>query len=237
MADLLEIENLRAGYGEVRALHGVALSVGRGELVAVVGANGAGKSTLLRAISGLLESVSGSVRLDGREILGLQPHRVTAQGVAHVPEGRWLFARMTVEQNLELGARILGTRADRSAAVQEAFGRFPLLGERRRQLAGTLSGGEQAVLAVARSLVSRPRVLLLDEPSLGMAPRIVADIFHLVAEVRAAGTAVLLVEQRVREALGIADRGYVLQSGQIVAEGGAAELADSELIRRAYLGL
>lgn len=234
-APLLEVKDLKVAYAGVLALHGVSLQLRPDEVVAVVGSNGAGKSTLLRAISGIVPAQAGSVRFGETELLGMPAHRVTAAGVVQVPEGRSLFGRMTVEDNLMLVAAIHGER--KHEEVRAVLQRFPALLPRLKQLAGTLSGGEQAMVAFARALLARPRVLLLDEPSLGMAPRIVAEVMQQVQNVRAQGTPVLLVEQRVQDALRVASRAYVLQTGRIVASGPAQELAHSDLIRKAYLGL
>ena len=234
---LLEVEGLVAGYDGVPVLHGVNLSVAPGAITAVVGANGAGKTTLLRAISGVVRAASGSVRIDGQELRGRTAHEIVRAGVAHVPEGRHVFARLTVDQNLRLGAytirdprRIEETRGD-------VFELFPVLRDRAGQRAGTLSGGEQQMLAIGRALMSRPHVLLLDEPSLGIAPILVERLMEAIGQLPALGTAVLLVEQKVREALESAGEGYVLQTGAVVMRGTGAELLGSDLVRRAYLGI
>ncbi len=234
---LLEVSALASQYGPIRALFDVSLVVGEGELVALVGANGAGKTTLLRAISGIQPLSSGSIRFDGREI-GRQPaHRIVAAGIGHVPEGRQVFAPLSVEDNLRLGA--FTRRRDRDAVhadLEHIFALFPHLAERRRQAAGTLSGGEQQMLAIGRALLSRPRLLLLDEPSMGLAPLMVEEIFRVISGLNESGVTVLLVEQNARAALAIADRGYVLETGRVAMSAVAAELLGDENVRKAYLG-
>ncbi|HXH81314.1 MAG TPA: ABC transporter ATP-binding protein [Candidatus Tectomicrobia bacterium] len=233
---MLRLEGVRAAYGPIEALRGIDLEVRAGELVCLLGANGAGKSTTLRAISGLLRPTAGRILLDGREIQALEPAAVLRAGVAHCPEGRRVFPYMTVEENLVMGAYV---RRDRDG-VREDLGRvcalFPILAERRRQAAGTLSGGEQQMLAIARALMGRPRLILFDEPSLGLAPTIVETTFATIAEIRRGGTTVLMVEQNAYLALGMADRGYVMETGRIVLAGTAAQLLADDHVRRAYLG-
>ena len=233
---LLEIDRLEAGYGPIRALDGVSLAVDEGELVAIIGANGAGKTTLLMAISGVVPARRGEVRLAGRRITGLAPHEIVRLGIGHAPEGRRIFPRLTVRENLELGgfAQDDGARVKRD--IDEACGLFPVLAERMGQLGGTLSGGEQQMLALARALVGRPRLLLLDEPSLGLAPLIVAKIFEVIAGLTARGIAVVLVEQNARAALKLAARGYVLETGRITLTGSGPDLAADPRVRDAYLG-
>jgi ABC-type branched-subunit amino acid transport system ATPase component len=234
-AAVLAVEDLHAGYGGVQVLHGVSLAVGEGEIATVIGANGAGKSTLLRTVSGLVTPRAGAIRLAGAEIGGLPPDRVVAAGVAHIPEGRQVLARMTVLDNLRAGAY---PRRDREvdADIARLLDRFPALRDRRRQVAGTLSGGEQQMLAIARGLMSRPRVLMLDEPSLGLAPLIVAQIFEIIGELNARGVPILLVEQNAMLALEVADRGYVLETGRVAMQGAARDLLGNAAVRRAYLG-
>ena len=233
---LLRVEGLRAGYGSAEVLHGVDLAVDEGELVVVLGANGAGKSTTLRALSGVIRR-RGLVEFDGRDLTDLSPDQIVAVGMSLVPEGRGTFTKLTVEENLLVGA---ARRSDRRAILKEMdhyFEIFPVLGSRRRQEAGTLSGGEQQMLAVARALMSRPRLLLCDEPSLGLAPIVVQDLFRVLRQLNVdSGTAMLLVEQNAEMALGLAARGYVLEAGMVVASGPAEELQASDEIRHAYLG-
>jgi branched-chain amino acid transport system ATP-binding protein len=232
---LLELEGLSARYGQIEVLHAVALSVERGEIVTLIGANGAGKSTLLRAISGLVER-SGTLRFDGHS-LGEQPaHRIPALGVAHVPEGRNIFANLTVLENLRLGHLAAAGRADRQAQLAAVFDLFPALASRRHQLGGTLSGGEQQMLAMGRAMMSAPTLLLLDEPSLGLAPIVVDRVFDLVRDLNAHGATVLLVEQNAYRALQIAHRAYVLEGGRIALSGQAQALARDPSVQRFYLG-
>ena len=230
----LEVEGLTVRYGAQEALRGVSLDVGPGEVVALLGANGAGKTTTLRAVSGLLRPAAGHVRLDGRRLDRLAAHEAVAAGMAHVPEGRRVFARMTVEENLELGAYTV--RKGAREALEAVLALLPVLGERRGQSAGTLSGGEQQLLALGRALMSSPRVLLLDEPSTGLAPQAVEAVLAVVAARAAAGTAVLLVEQDAGVALSLASRAYVLETGEVVAAGPSAQLREDPAVREAYLG-
>ncbi|BDG62379.1 ABC transporter ATP-binding protein [Caldinitratiruptor microaerophilus] len=234
---MLEVHDLHAGYRGTLVLQGVSLEVRQGEVVALLGSNGTGKSTLVRAVSGVIRPARGTITFRGERIDGLPAHRIVGKGIAHVPEGRLVFPRLTVEQNLLLGAYTKKDPQRRRVALERVFALFPRLQERRRQLAGTLSGGEQQMLAIARGLMSEPQLLMLDEPSLGVMPKLVTEILEMVRRIAREGTTVLLVEQNVREALEIADRAYVLQTGRIVLEGTGAELLDSELVRKAYLGL
>jgi branched-chain amino acid transport system ATP-binding protein len=234
---VLTLEGLAAGYGDLLAVRSVSLEVREGECVALIGANGAGKTTTLRAISGLLPIRAGRVRFRGESLAGLSPRRVVERGLAHVPEGRQVFPSLTVRENLEMGARTREARAGRNASFDAVFALFPRLRERERQLAGTLSGGEQQMLAIGRALMARPRLLLLDEPSLGLAPLMVRAIFEIVGTVNASGTTILLVEQNVLRALQLCHRGYVLENGEVTLSGGREELLASGHIRQAYLGL
>jgi branched-chain amino acid transport system ATP-binding protein len=235
-APILSIENLRVSYGAIEALRGVSLEVPAGQVVALIGANGAGKTTTLRAISGMLRPAGGSVRLFGEEVAGLPSHRLVARGMAHAPEGRGIFLNLTVGENLELGAFLRRDRGGIRADLETAFALFPVLAERRGQVGGTLSGGEQQMLAVARALMSRPKLLLLDEPSLGLAPQVVERIFGVLREVNESGVAILLVEQNAHKALQLAHRAYVLETGQVVMTGTGRELLASPEVRKAYLG-
>jgi branched-chain amino acid transport system ATP-binding protein len=233
---MLEIADLDVAYGRRRALEGVTLSVGAGEIVTLLGANGSGKSTTLRTVSGLVRAAGGSIRYDGRDIGRWPADAIVAAGVGHVPEGREIFVEFTVLENLLVGAHTVRAR-EVPARLEAAYALFPVLRERRRQRAGTLSGGEQQMLAIARALMTRPRLLLLDEPSLGLAPRLVAAIAAVIRRINADGVAVLLVEQNARAALALAARGYVLETGRVVAAGTSAALASDPRIRAAYLGL
>jgi branched-chain amino acid transport system ATP-binding protein len=234
---VLTVEGLAAGYGDLLAIRGVSLEVRAGECVALIGANGAGKTTTLRAVSGLLPWRAGRVCFDGRSLAGREAREVVALGLAHVPEGRQVFPSLTVRENLEMGAPPPAARAARRQTLDEVFALFPRLRERARQLAGTLSGGEQQMLAIGRGLMARPRLLLLDEPSLGLAPLAVRGILEIVATVNRRGTTILLVEQNVRRALDLCHRGYVLENGEVTLAGSREELLRSEHVRRAYLGL
>jgi branched-chain amino acid transport system ATP-binding protein len=233
---LLRLENLHAAYGPIAALRGLDLVVGPGELVCLIGANGAGKSSTLRAISGLLPPAQGRIVFDGREIQAEVPATILKAGIAHCPEGRRVFPYLTVEENLAMGAYVRRDRSAIAADVDEVCRHFPILAERRRQMAGTLSGGEQQMLAIARALMARPRLILLDEPSLGLAPTVVETTFAIIADIRRRGTTVLMVEQNAYAALRMADRAYVMETGRIVLEGRARDLLDDDHVRRAYLG-
>lgn len=234
---MLQAEGLHVSYRAVKALRGVSLRVEEGEIVSLIGANGAGKSTTLRALSGMLRPQEGTIELFGKSIVGWPPHRCVRAGLLHVPEGRGIFANLTVEENLQLGAFC---RSDQAAVHEDrdrALKLFPRVAERLGQQAGTLSGGEQQMLAIARALVGRPRLLMLDEPSLGLAPKIVQTIFGVIRQINREGVTVLLVEQNASMALALAHRAYVLEVGEVQLEGPAAELAASDAVRRAYLGV
>jgi branched-chain amino acid transport system ATP-binding protein len=234
---LLEVTDLHVKYGGIHALRGVSFSVDEGQVVTLIGANGAGKTTTLRAISGLLKPAAGTIRFDGKNITGKRPHLIVARGLSHAPEGRGIFANLTVAENLDIGAYL---RTDKAAIARDrdhALTLFPRLRERLKQDAGTLSGGEQQMLAIARALLARPRLLLLDEPSLGLAPQIVQLIFQIVKTIAAEGTTILLVEQNAHMALGVAHVGHVLEVGTLVTSGPAKQLAADDAIRKAYLGV
>ena len=234
---MLELTGIDAGYGAFQALFGVSLHVDAGEAVAVIGANGAGKTTLLRVISGLLAARAGSMTMEGTDLKAIAPHKIIEKGIAHVPEGRRLFPRLTVEDNLRMGAFIPSARTKFAERLDYAYSLFPRLKERSRQLAGTMSGGEQQMCAIARTLMSGPKLVLLDEPSMGLAPVIVEQVFDLVRRIRAEGYTVLIVEQNVRQVLKVVDRAYLLEVGRIKASGSAQQLAESDEIRKAYMGL
>ncbi|MCS6861108.1 MAG: ABC transporter ATP-binding protein [Abditibacteriales bacterium] len=233
---MLEISRLDVYYGVIRALHSVSLHVGKGEIVTLIGANGAGKSTTLRTVSGLLRPLAGEILFEGEDITDMPPHRRVALGIVQVPEGRRVFPQMSVGENLDLGAYARKDKAGIKQDLERVFSLFPILAERRKQAAGTLSGGQQQMLAIGRALMARPRLLLMDEPSLGLAPLIVKDIFHVIAEIRKQGVTVLLVEQNAHMALSIADRGYVLETGRVTLSGPAKELMANEEVKKAYLG-
>jgi branched-chain amino acid transport system ATP-binding protein len=235
MTSLLSVSKLEVAYGNIPALRGIDLDVNKGEIVTLIGANGAGKTTTLRTISGLLKPRTGEVTYDGRTITGIKPHVITAMGVSHVPEGRGIFANLTVNDNLELGAYLRKDKIKQSE-YERIFTLFPVLKERIKQSAGTLSGGEQQMLAISRALMSKPQVLLLDEPSLGLAPQMVQTIFRVIKEINAEGTTILLVEQNAHMALVTAHRGYVMETGRIVLTDETKALLSSDRIKKAYLG-
>jgi branched-chain amino acid transport system ATP-binding protein len=232
---LLEVRDLRVSYGQIEAVRGIGFAVDAGQVVALIGSNGAGKTTTLRTLSGLLRPAGGEIRLDGERIDHLPAHEIVARGVAHAPEGRRLFPRMTIRENLDLGA-YRRHDAEIDADVANVYELFPILAERRSQAAGTLSGGEQQMLAIGRALMSRPRLLMLDEPSMGLSPLVMRTIFATLAELKARGTTLLLVEQNAQAALALADAGHVLETGRIVLSGSAADLLGDENVRKAYLG-
>jgi len=233
---MLEIEDMVCAYGQVTALKGISLSVKAGQLVALIGANGAGKSTTLRAISGLVASRSGQMMFDGENITGIGAQRVLTKGIAHCPEGRRVFPHMTVSENLDMGAYLRKDTGEVAVDRERIYTEFPRLAERRKQAAGTLSGGEQQMLAIGRALMSRPRLVMFDEPSLGLAPNIVERTFAIIRSIRDSGTTVLLVEQNAFAALEMCDHAYLLESGRVVLSGSGAELIANEHVRRAYLG-
>ena len=234
---LLKIENLSVHYGAIQALRGVSIAVEPGEIVTLIGANGAGKSTTLRAVSGLVAPSAGSITFEGRRLAGLAPHKIVRLGLAQVPEGRGIFPNLTVDENLDLGAFARANRKEIDGDRERVFSLFPRLKERLDQRAGTLSGGEQQMLASGRALLARPRLLLLDEPSLGLAPQLVQTIFKIIREINASGTTIFLVEQNAHMALRVAHRAYVLEVGSVVMSGDAKQLAASDEVKKAYLGI
>jgi branched-chain amino acid transport system ATP-binding protein len=236
---MLHIRDLNVHYGAIHALHGVSLEVNKGEIVTLIGSNGAGKSTTLRTVSGLLRPTSGTITFEGADLTAVPPHEIVKLGIAQSPEGRGIFANLSVDENLELGAyaRPRSERAQIAADREKSLGLFPRLRERLKQNAGTLSGGEQQMLAMARALLAKPRLLLLDEPSLGLAPQVVQTIFKIIREINESGTTILLVEQNAHMALKVAHRAYVVQVGKIIMEGPASELAANDEVRKAYLGV
>ena len=233
---MLEIKDLNVFYGAIHALKGISLTVGDGELVSLIGANGAGKTTTLHTISGLLRASSGSVTLDGKDLQAVPANTIIRLGLSHVPEGRHVFARMTVEENLRMGAYILKDQKKVSENLEKVYAHFPRLKERYKQLAGTLSGGEQQMLATGRALMTDPKIVLMDEPSMGLSPLLVKEIFAIIEELHRSGITILLVEQNAKMALAVADRAYVLETGTISMEGKASDLAADDRVRKAYLG-
>ena len=233
---MLEIKDLNVFYGAIHALKGISLTVEEGELVSLIGANGAGKTTTLHTISGLLTAASGSITLDGKDLQKVAPNKIISMGLAHVPEGRHVFARMTVEENLRMGAYIIKDQKKISENLENVYSHFPRLKERSRQLAGTLSGGEQQMLATGRALMTDPKIVLMDEPSMGLSPLLVKEIFSIIPELHESGITILLVEQNAKMALAVSDRAYVLETGCISMSGKASELAEDDRVRKAYLG-
>ena len=233
---LLEVQDIQVYYGMIQALKGVSFSVNEGEVIALIGANGAGKTTTLHTVTGLLRAKSGHIIYDGQDITKVPPHKIVTMGMAHVPEGRRVFANMTVLQNLKMGAFTRSDKNEIDATIEKVYKRFPRLKERQNQTAGTLSGGEQQMLAMGRALMSKPKLLMLDEPSMGLAPILVEQIFDIIRELHAAGTTILLVEQNAQAALSVADRAYVLETGRITLSGTGKELMASDAVRKAYLG-
>lgn len=233
---LLEIRDIEVFYGVIQAIKGISFDVNEGEVIALIGANGAGKTTILHTITGLLQPKNGSITFDGKDITKVPAHKIVAMGMAHVPEGRRVFSQLSVYENLKMGAYTRKDKAEIEESLEMVYGKFPRLEERKNQLAGTLSGGEQQMLAMGRALMSHPKIVLMDEPSMGLSPIFVEEIFKIIEEVSASGTTVLLVEQNAKKALGIANRAYVLETGNIVLEGDATELMNNETVKKAYLG-
>ncbi|MGI9862571.1 ABC transporter ATP-binding protein [Moorella naiadis] len=234
---MLQINELVTGYGDMKVLHGISLQINDGETVALVGSNGAGKTTLLRAISGLIPIWSGSIILDNKNLVGIPAHAVPSYGIAHIPQGRGVLGTLSVFDNLMLGAYIPAAKAQRKETLEEVFRLFPILKERQNQLAGTLSGGQQQMLAIGRALMLHPKILILDEPSLGLAPIVVESVFKIITDISKQGVSILVIEQNLIEALGVSSRGYVLETGKIVMEGSSKELLANKRIREAYLGI
>lgn len=233
---MLEVKDLYVNYGAVEAIKGISFTVQPGEIVTLIGANGAGKTTTLHTISGLVKAKSGSITYNGTDLQKIDPSKIISLGIAHVPEGRHVFPEMTVEENLQMGAFISKNKEETAAAMQDVYEKFPRLRERRRQLAGTLSGGEQQMVAVGRALMGKPSIILMDEPSMGLSPLLVKEVFAIIKEIHAAGITVLLNEQNAKMALSIADRAYVLETGKISISGDAQELLKDERVKKAYLG-
>lgn len=233
---MLEVKDLEVYYGVIQAIKGVSFHVDQGEVIALIGANGAGKTTILHTVTGLLAPKKGSVYFEGKEITKMPAHKIVSLGMAHVPEGRRVFAELSVYENLKMGAYIRKDRSEIEATLEKVYERFPRLKERRNQMAGTLSGGEQQMLAMGRALMSKPKIILMDEPSMGLSPILVNEIFDIIQEVSNSGTTVLLVEQNAKKALSIADRAYVLETGKISIEGKAKDLLEDDSIKKAYLG-
>ncbi|MGN1108818.1 MAG: ABC transporter ATP-binding protein [Oscillospiraceae bacterium] len=233
---MLSIENLEVYYGAIHAIKGISFDVEEGEIIALIGANGAGKTTILHTITGLVPAKHGSIKFGGKELTKTPAHKIVSMGMAHVPEGRRVFAQLTVYENLMLGAYTRKDKAEIAESLETVFKRFPRLQERRNQSAGTLSGGEQQMLAMGRALMSKPSIILMDEPSMGLSPLYVSEIFDIIQEINKSGTTVLLVEQNAKKALSIANRAYVLETGKIVLSGDAKELANNDSVKKAYLG-
>ena len=234
---MLKVTDLHVSYGAIHAIHGISLEVNEGEIVSLIGANGAGKTTTLHTISGLKKATSGEVSLEGHNLLATDPAKIITLGMAHVPEGRRIFSQMTVQDNLEMGAFIVGDKAQIAEDVENVYRHFPRLKERYKQAGGTLSGGEQQMLAIGRAMMSRPRILLMDEPSMGLSPLLVKEIFKIIEELNQSGMTILLVEQNAKMALGIANRAYVLETGKVVMSGDAKEMLADDKVRKAYLGM
>lgn len=233
---LLEIKDLEVNYGVIKAIKGVSFDVNEGEIIALIGANGAGKTTILHTITGLIQAKKGSIVFDGKELTKTPPHKIVPMGMAHVPEGRRIFQQLSVLENLKLGAYTRKDKSEIASTLKMVYERFPRLEERKNQVAGTLSGGEQQMLAMGRALMSKPRIILMDEPSMGLSPLLVSEIFDIIKVINESGTTVLLVEQNAKKALSIADRAYVLETGKITLSGDAKDLINDESVKKAYLG-
>lgn len=233
---LLEIKDLEVNYGVIKAIKGVSFDVNEGEIIALIGANGAGKTTILHTITGLIQAKKGSIVFDGKELTKTPPHKIVSMGMAHVPEGRRIFQQLSVLENLKLGAYTRKDKSEIAPTLKMVYERFPRLEERKNQVAGTLSGGEQQMLAMGRALMSKPRIILMDEPSMGLSPLLVSEIFDIIKVINESGTTVLLVEQNAKKALSIADRAYVLETGKITLSGDAKDLINDESVKKAYLG-
>ena len=233
---LLEIKDLEVNYGVIKAIKGVSVDVNEGEIIALIGANGAGKTTILHTITGLIQAKKGSIVFDGKELTKTPPHKIVSMGMAHVPEGRRIFQQLSVLENLKLGAYTRKDKSEIASTLKMVYERFPRLEERKNQVAGTLSGGEQQMLAMGRALMSKPRIILMDEPSMGLSPLLVSEIFDIIKVINESGTTVLLVEQNAKKALSIADRAYVLETGKITLSGDAKDLINDESVKKAYLG-
>ena len=233
---LLEIKDLEVNYGVIKAIKGVSFDVNEGEIIALIGANGAGKTTILHTITGLIQAKKGSIVFDGKELTKTPPHKIVSMGMAHVPEGRRIFQQLSVLENLKLGAHTRKDKSEIASTLKMVYERFPRLEERKNQVAGTLSGGEQQMLAMGRALMSKPRIILMDEPSMGLSPLLVSEIFDIIKVINESGTTVLLVEQNAKKALSIADRAYVLETGNITLSGDAKDLINDESVKKAYLG-
>ena len=233
---LLEIKDLEVNYGVIKAIKGVSFDVNEGEIIALIGANGAGKTTILHTITGLIQAKKGSIVFDGKELTKTPPHKIVSMGMAHVPEGRRIFQQLSVLENLKLGAYTRKDKSEIASTLKMVYERFPRLEERKKQVAGTLSGGEQQMHAMGRALMSKPRIILMDEPSMGLSPLLVSEIFDIIKVINESGTTVLLVEQNAKKALSIADRAYVLETGNITLSGDAKDLINDESVKKAYLG-
>lgn len=233
---LLELKDLEVNYGVIKAIKGVSFDVNEGEIIALIGANGAGKTTILHTITGLIQAKKGSIVFDGKELTKTPPHKIVSMGMAHVPEGRRIFQQLSVLENLKLGAYTRKDKSEIASTLKMVYERFPRLEERKNQVAGTLSGGEQQMLAMGRALMSKPRIILMDEPSMGLSPLLVSEIFDIIKVINESGTTVLLVEQNAKKALSIADRAYVLETGKITLSGDAKDLINDESVKKAYLG-